>query len=70
MTLSSKAFGKAILIPSLVSDLEILTRIHTSMSQWIISWLVGRSRMSTPIFWKILNGLNWEFIGSNVFVGA
>ena len=39
---SFNAYSKYRLTPSLTSDLEMMTWIHTSMSQWISSWLVGR----------------------------
>ena len=43
VTLSSETYGKSKLTPSSTSDLETLTRIPTSMSQWISSCLVGIS---------------------------
>ena len=44
VTLSSEAYGKARLTPSSTSDLEMMTRIPTSTSQWISSCLVGVSK--------------------------
>ena len=45
LTLSSETYGKSRLTPSLTSDLEMLTRIHIIMIQWIISCIVGRSKI-------------------------
>ena len=39
---SNDAYRKARLMPSSMSDLEMLMQIPTSMSQWKISWLVWR----------------------------
>ena len=41
---SSESYGKARLIPSSTSDLEMLTRMPTSMSQWRSSWIVGKNK--------------------------
>ena len=38
-------YGKPRLTPSPTSDLEMLTWIPTSMSQWIISWIIGRRKI-------------------------
>ena len=45
MTLSYEAYGKARLTPSSTKDLEMPTRIPTSMSQYISSCLVGISKI-------------------------
>ena len=47
VTLSSETYGKSRLIPSSTSYLEMLTRIPTSMSQWISSCLCGISKRRT-----------------------
>ena len=66
---SSEAYGKCRLTLSSTSDLEILTRIPTSMSQWISSWLVGiwktriimvSTAMSNRIFFSVYPLIGWH----------
>ena len=50
MMFSSEDYGKSRLTPSSMSDLEMLTRVTTSMRQWIISCLVGiRKRKKSTV---------------------